>query len=243
MNHQGVRLMSTPLYGCVLLLLLLLGLKPSDAQTTAFTQPPGYPNNGGTNAWHSTFDPVTSRFYWQTLDAFRVPNAQTVAGLTWQGLLTDVNRNGGPTAIPLQGFRIYIYDDRAGQPDRLVFSDYIPGNANQKSAGMLNFFGGGVVSVNNHSARLNTPFNAAGATTYWLSIVGVADAPAFWAWARGNYGDGRCWQDRPFGGGRFLRTDGDRAFSLQVAPKDSNLVFNQTAGFPNNGPTDLPPKI
>ena len=135
-------------------------------------------------------------------DNFTLSTATEVWGVQWTGGYF----NG--TIAPIAGFTLQFYSDSGGVPGASIYSTYIPGTAGETDIGLY-----GAYELYNYSAGLGTPFDAAGGTQYWLSIVPDIGFPPQWGWTSGTGGDGASYQVF-FGAGSVLAAD--MAFSLST---------------------------
>jgi hypothetical protein len=147
-------------------------------------------------------------------DNFSFSSDNLVDGIDWVGAYFNP-----PTAGPISSFALSIFDDNAGQPGSLLFSETITGNAGETFIGTNNI-GRPTYS---YSANLTNTFLAQAGETYWLAIVPTIGFPPQWGWYISSQGDGVSYQD--FLESRFQR-DRDVAFSLtgERVPEPSAIL-------------------
>lgn len=147
-------------------------------------------------------------------DNFSFSSDNLVDGVDWVGGYFNP-----PTAGPISSFALSIFDDNAGQPGSLLFSETITGNAGETFIGTAN----NGFPTYSYSANLTNTFLAQAGETYWLAIVPTIGFPPQWGWYISSEGDGVSYQD--FLGSRFQR-DTDFAFSLtgERVPEPSAIL-------------------
>lgn len=180
-----------------------------------YNQTPTYPS--ATSAWTSTYDPNSYGSIYTTYDNFTLASTAQIGSLTWQGFSFD-STNLGATATPVQSFNIGFYANAAGTPGALLFSQTI--SYTETAASTFDFFGNGQTeTLYNYTGNLAGGFTASAGTTYWVSVQGVTDYPAFWTWTSGSGGDGLSYQtENPTYGTVATARPGDRALSLSSVP-------------------------
>jgi hypothetical protein len=120
--------------------------------------------------------------YSAAYDNFSLGSSSSITSLAWTGISFNPSIMG-----TISAFTISFYFDSGGQPGAQLFSETIPGTANETFVNDSNSSG---TYVENFSQALNTPFLATGGTQYWLSIVASSPFPPEWGWATGIGGDG-----------------------------------------------------
>jgi hypothetical protein len=175
--------------------------QPSTFPATEFDASQIDTNPGGLGAFTTDYDDFT------------LPTTDSINAIAWSG--EDFNPS---THATISAFTISFYANNSGVPGTMLYTETIPGDANETSLG---------TSDNNNPSfnyftDLNTPFMATSGTPYWLSIV--ANAPLFpqWSWESGSGGNGTSYQI--FEGTNFPRQTDD-AFTLSgtVAPEPSTV--------------------
>jgi hypothetical protein len=163
-----------------------------------FSQAGDFP--GGTE-FASQNDPISFGNFATLYDNFSFSSDNLVDGIDWVGAYFG----GDPAAI--SSFALSIFDDNAGQPGSLLFSETITGNAGETFVSISN----NGSPTYSYSASLTSSFLAQAGETYWLAIVPTLDFPPQWGWYTSSEGDGVSYQDF-FGNRSQLGTD--FAFSL-----------------------------
>lgn len=126
--------------------------------------------------------------------------------LSSSAIINNVAFTGGyfnpATPSAISNFTVSIYGDSAGQPGGLLYSEVVPGSANETPLACSE-------ACATYSVGAN--FAAAAGAQYWLSVVPTIGFPPQWGWAAGTGGDGVGYQD--FFGARN-QVGADFAFTL-----------------------------
>jgi hypothetical protein len=172
------------------------------ANPTIFSQPSVFPEFGGGLASQNDMNRFGN--FATGYDNFSFDAPHFITDVHWQGLYYNPPEQGTIT-----GFTLSIFDDNAGQPGNLAFSELINGNAGET------FVGSNGYPVYDYWTDLAGEFLAQAGSTYWLAVVPDLGFPPQWAWSGGTGGDGISYQD--FLGDRS-QVGSDMAFSLTGKP-------------------------
>lgn len=143
--------------------------------------------------------------------------------LNQPGLLIDQidlwNHYGfGPRVPATQDFVINVYDDVAGDPGNLVFTQ--TATTTPIDTGVQTIPGGN--TIYKHEVALNPTFNPQPGTTYWLSPLGDID-DVNWSWQFHNATGSR--RSRPNGTSGWRTFSSDLTFDLRGVPEPSTLLL------------------
>ena len=100
------------------------------ANPTIYNQPSDFPiGNGFASQNDTTFGNFATVY-----DNFSFDTPHLITDVHWQGLYFDPHMQGNIT-----GFNLSIFDDNAGQPGTLAFSEFINGTAGETFVGNTGF--------------------------------------------------------------------------------------------------------
>lgn len=192
---------------------LCAGLLGSGSARAAviYLQPSDSP--GGTlNASQNDTSPAGFGAFARSYDNFTLGVDSLVQDVHWQGGYYNGSQ------APIGSFTLQFWSDVAGDPGAPIYGVTLPGDAGETLAGSQ--FSG----IYDYSVVLPVPFQAAGGTTYWLSIVPELAFPPQWGWHTGIGGDGASVTD--FFASHVLDQT-DLAFSLtgQPVPEPATLLL------------------
>jgi len=191
--------------------------RASDA-VTIYNQPPKAGGGLLVSAWRDPEGSETDRFVWENVG---FENPQTISEVRWLG---GYDREKGGSGGPVRDFTVDIYQSipAGSEPDLAVapLVHYrVGGNAEETAADVLD-------GVQTYSYRfaLPTPFEAAGATTYWIQIQAFQTGNPDWGLVvgGGTLGDGRHFRGTA-GGYYYQLVLGDVALELLSPVLDGNL--------------------
>jgi len=190
--------------------LLLVVASPIWAnQVVVYSQPPDYQG-----LFASQNDTAVSGFgsFAASYDNFTRPWSTSLTAVSWVGGYYNPQTPGS-----IMMWTVSIYSDNAGQPGTALAVFTLTGNGGET------FLQNDAIGdpVYRYSAAIN--FNAAGGTTYWLSVVPSIPFPPQWGWTGSSKGDGLSYTDIF---GTRLSNSNDLAFSLTASvPEPGSLAL------------------
>lgn len=123
-----------------------------------------------------------------------------------------------PNNVQVDNFTIKIYSDGGGLPGTLLYSG-APASTNSVYTG-VDAFGVGVYET---SMTLASAFNAAGGTSYWLSVINNTNLGSDWGWVTSSDDfNGAFTLDS---GGSWNQLGSSSAFRLYDVPAPSSLAL------------------
>ena len=183
---------------CTLLVLLglTIGLTADARASTIF-------DNGGPDlvtAWNSDL----TTFGFESADNFDLlAGSSTITDIHWFGEYFD-------NIAGTDAFTIRIYDDAGGEPDTLVYSNFIGSSATRTPTGTQ---GSGGFDVYAYS-MLVAPIALSSGTPYWLSIVNDTTNGWYWATSVGFSSGDSVIREGPTGAWEPTPLGNELAFSL-----------------------------
>ncbi|MCZ6593764.1 MAG: proprotein convertase P-domain-containing protein, partial [Bacteroidetes bacterium] len=183
---------------------------------------PNYTNSdsGGGGVTSQDFEPANEAFTNQAADDFVVPGTGT--SIICQVDVVGSYSSGGLPADPGSTVEMFIYDDAAGLPGALLFSESFPGPALDPGA-----------TGNFSLSPTMGATDLTGGSTYWISIqvqmnFGLA-GQWFWNASLDGNGNAYAWQNpnNGFGTGCVVYADGTTCLGFGGPDRAMNISFNQ----------------
>ena len=207
-GQEGIRTMKRALLGGLTALALVMGAMSAQANPVIYSQ--GFDGTG--NLYASQNDTASLGNFATVYDNFTLGLNSTVTDVEWTGGYFNP-----PSQGPITQWTVSFYGDNAGQPGGVLSTQTFAGTGSETFLGNYGGF-----PIYTYGVDLNTPFNAAAGTQYWLSVVPDLAFPPQWGWASGTGGDGISYQDF-FGGRSQLTTDMTFSLTGTTVPEPTSL--------------------